>query len=125
SRPRRRRAPGGDARARRDRGQPHDRRRWPAHLPCHPGQADSRGGGLMPTEQELRSATTSTRPEPPAEVLDRLEGMGHDRNGFCEACWREAGRRAVSQPEKPQTEHYLEILGDAEAIAAQSKEITQ
>lgn len=54
------------------------------------------------------------RPEPPPTVLDRLADKGHERNGFCDRCWTDAGRRALDQPSRPQAQHYLDILAEAE-----------
>ncbi len=73
----------------------------------------------MPTEQELRTKDLDL-PEPSPDVLERLEARGHARNGFCEKCWGDAFLRAYSQPEKAQSDHYLEIVAEANAAFVRS-----
>jgi len=70
----------------------------------------------MSDEHTLRNRDIG-RPEPSAETLDRLELNGHARNGFCEVCWGKAYMRAISQPSRDQSAHYLDILAEAERPA--------
>lgn len=54
------------------------------------------------------------RPEPDAAVLDRLAATGHARHGFCDPCWAEAGRRAMTDPDRTQAQHYFAVLDEEE-----------
>lgn len=63
---------------------------------------------MSPEERFLRTQDIE-RPEPGVEVLDRLEGEGHERNGFCPKCWAEAGNAPIE---------YLAQLDRAEVALA-------
>lgn len=64
------------------------------------------------TEELLRTVDINEGPDIPDHVLDRLEAAGHARNGFCDRCWADAGRRTLSEPSKTQAQHYVDVLDE-------------
>lgn len=64
------------------------------------------------TEDLLRTVDINEGPDIPDHVLDQLETEGHARNGFCDSCWADADRRALSEPSKTQAQHYVDVLDE-------------